>query len=610
MSKTVIISPYNPVPFVKMNAIIPNEWGYVPFGKGSLADSIKPTQPSAFYQQKWQRGHRVTIQVQRTQIGNSNNWSALVMVAPQGYEIATITDVVYYTLPGNKTDDGEQLYTVQWQFSMDQYSALDNYDEVYFKLSFGYGDSSREDYISPYSISIADKQDYVSWVKCNEDTNKKDVLFEQMFPSFGICIDSLGMELLPAGEYETLDDQNDELSVIYSSSYNTYKWQIGGLQGIPQHLVPVIDTVTRSKYIEIDGMRFTREKGAALERLGQEDGVLKSYTLMLRQADAEQSYTYDRPEVLIFTLPGFPAAYSGFYMTNGAETWGYAVSRALYSESELDDIIDLLNGYATANNKTGEFVKVIDEGKYSLYYVNGENEHYYVNWLNPAPVLSQYFTLEFTVTNAAGACQYRFEQKGFHLTDWGDNFGICDEHVSNLAGLQSTTHTYSSTGTKTIYLFHDDAITDIRLENQTNKVTNIGGDFPVALEILWLVEQDFSGLTELDLSPLQTCRNALKILNLNTSGIAKIKAGWASSYTPKAFALLKTIRVDGNAMSVANVTEFIKEFYLSIGFTYYGLIRITQIPAAVIVDSSTLAAITTLTNPLPTGYGWTIVRDL
>jgi len=540
----------------------------------------------------------------------------LVAIDCNGTEIVTMNDgQEFYTLTGNTKPDGEQMHNVQWRFSIDQYSELNDYDQIYLKLSFGYGDSTRRDYITPYPIYIADTHEDIVWVKYNETVNKKSVLFEQMLPSFGICLVSLGLELIPAGEYETLDNQNDELSVIYSSSYNTYRLQIGGLRGIPEHLVPTVNAILGCKYIEVKGMRLTREDGAVLERVGQADTALKCYTVIMRDADTAQSYTFDSPEVEILRLPSLPAAYQSFYMTNGADTWGYAVARAIYLEAELDDVIDLLNADVTKFKKTGEFTKVNNlDGSISVFYVNGSSEAYYVNWGTPAPVLTQYLTLQWNVTNAAAICRYRFEQLGIHLTDWGDNFGICDENLGNLPGLQTLEHTYSSTGTKTVYLFTDNYVVDIRVENQTNKVTNIGGECPSNLLRLWLVNQDFSGLSELDLAPLSTCRTVLQTLNLSYSGIVKIKEGW-SNYAQKAFGACKTWVLTGNAMSVTNTTKFMKEFlaldtYKGVAYTATGVIFIKQSPAAVIVDATTLSAIDTLTDPISSGgYGWAVVKD-
>lgn len=558
--------------FVPYNRPKGAAYNYYSFDNALLKDQVRPTQIKQQYAQKVQYTDLKTLYILSTA-----DSIEVKIFNDKGVEVNDIGFYEHGTQYSYQTDTGE---VVDMFIRIAPFSFLPiTYPEgfYYIKVKANYSDSDHEEFISE-PIWVRNKHKDTILVKYRNDTNDYDVLFElqlQIPLVFSLRLPSDFMTLTPSGEDVVFSDQDENLRKLYGNPFRIFNLTIGGGRtgkGIPEYLVDKINRLLRCDRILIEGKRYTKHEGAELDQQNALTAPLQYLTVKLREYFNDAAGSFAFKDVKLLTRPGvFPWAYPTFLMYDGIHT--YSDSPRIFEDGDDEDdfLTYLQNTVAPQYGMQGTFAWRGDD----LYYTNAEDEAWQsVNnpvYKNPA-VITHYIPSVGTSINRDFTFKFI---DGDIVMDWGDgNIG----RYHSFFGLEPTvTHTYTTSGSKTIRMFTDNNVSSFKCIQQfggsRSRISSITGSMPINLRTLILVAHGF-GANPVDLSFLHPCKRVITTLTMSFSGIAGITPGWASSLTPISFGSLRYIDFSYNVFSSTDVDNFFNELYNSCLYKPAGTVTI------------------------------------
>ena len=96
--------------------------------------------------------------------------------------------------------------------------------------------------------------------------------------------------LAPGGKFTMFADLNYQSVMLQSQPYNVEKWTFGPGEGIPNHLADIINRIFGLSTVKIDGVQYSRNEGAKIERTGVNEYPLAGWSLDLIKSDNPYSY--------------------------------------------------------------------------------------------------------------------------------------------------------------------------------------------------------------------------------------------------------------------------------------------------------------------------------
>ncbi len=98
--------------------------------------------------------------------------------------------------------------------------------------------------------------------------------------------------LQPGGKFTMFQDIDFNSVMLNSQPYNVEKFTFGGSYGIPNHLADKLNRVFGLSDVTIDGVKYSRNEGAKLERSGDADYPLAGWSLDLVKSENPYGETF------------------------------------------------------------------------------------------------------------------------------------------------------------------------------------------------------------------------------------------------------------------------------------------------------------------------------
>lgn len=177
---------------------------------------------------------------------------------------------------------------------------------IYFlKLEISDADGSIFFYSEPINL-LTTSEDTVR-IEYTHDQNEFDSIFVSLDnPSylmpFMLRIEG-GMKsegLLPGGKYTMFQDQDYQSIVLQSQPYNVEKFVFGPPYGMPNHLADKINRIFGLSNVKINGIGYSRNEGAKLERNGEPGYPLAGWSLDLVKSLNPYSESFEVAPVIPF----------------------------------------------------------------------------------------------------------------------------------------------------------------------------------------------------------------------------------------------------------------------------------------------------------------------
>jgi hypothetical protein len=123
--------------------------------------------------------------------------------------------------------------------------------------------------------------------------------FDYQFTSSNIYPSMLRVEggmksdgLAPGGKYTMFQDQDYNSVMLNSQPYNVEKWTFGPSYGMPNHMADLLNRIFALSDVTIDGVAYSRNEGAKLERAGDTEYPLAGWSIDLVKTENPYSYAF------------------------------------------------------------------------------------------------------------------------------------------------------------------------------------------------------------------------------------------------------------------------------------------------------------------------------
>lgn len=572
MSVYVYVPPVNPIRFVERDLPFTDLRSHMPYGTASYLDSLSQNEVNEPYYQPFKRDDILTLQIHRADLTHLkvNFYSAETKAKLHTVTISTPPLILAAnTIPNT---GGEQMYVQLITLQPSTYSALDDYDIVWIEIEANFSGTYK------YLLSVApvnlftDNEEQYARVKYTCDTNKFDAFWANKnpnyFPSFTFYIEAYKPQRDSAFEHSTYDEMNGTTEELYSNVRDVYTLIVGGTD----YMLDIMDRALACDNKSINGVVYNlKEVG---EKSGKNPNQTKEY--ILTEPDDSVKYTFRERSFTIWERPssGYPYAVGNITLL---DYYGLTPiqfdARIIGNSGDESALVTYLNGLALAAGSSGAFSE--DSG--TFIFTNGDDGGIF-SLASDVQVFPYTYNIDVNpgvstdVYSHSSTMPDAFDR--YQIINWGLGSAIGDDllYSNNGTTAINVSNTYTSTGAKTIRVFHkNEEIGFVNNRSTVNgtSITNITGSFSSALTNFRLDRHNFSALTSLDLSFLAPAKDTLVNLVIRSSQLDGITATWASalvsgSYKP--FTPIKYVDLSGNTFTQAFVDAFLNEFDASTNY--------------------------------------------
>lgn len=229
------------------------------------------------YCQKYRHGDRPYIQVVSSTVATCT----MSLITNEGTVIGS-----WPVGDSGRTYRGDRVY--HWI----NYFPLGGSDGIYFlKLVISDSHGSLTMYSEPIELS-SDSPDTVA-IRYSHDEND----FDRVFVGSNVMQSLLRIEagvktdgFAPGGKFTMFADLNYNSVILQSQPYNVEKWTFGPSEGIPNYMADIINRIFGLSTVEIDGVQYSRNEGAKIERSGVNEYPLAGWSLDLIKSENPYSY--------------------------------------------------------------------------------------------------------------------------------------------------------------------------------------------------------------------------------------------------------------------------------------------------------------------------------
>ena len=577
MSQIVLIPDINPIRFAEEDKIIPTDVGFPAFGEALQIDSTKPLQVLEQWYQPFTNTDTICIQFKRARKGIGGwNFTVLNIETPEG-------EFITYMNPTSQINNyeidpvtGERLDAVQFLFTFGSIDALAGYEYVVLRLKVAYGDGedigegTTETYRSN-PIHLADEHPDTIRIEYHNNSNDYGIAFEQMSPRFMFRFPtSRILTYEPAGTFDVFTDHKKREVKLSGVSTNQYKLDIGGVDGVPEYVIDILDEALNCDNIRI-GSRLYSRVSKELELQGSPEVHRKRVFAKLQ--DKGNIFSFSQAQILGWTRPasGFPYAIDYAQITDGFIYTGVG-AKAFFDEDDEDDTLVGLNAQLTYLGLGAQWVKVDESGVIKFYLVNGPGERFGLNG-KPIQVFPTRLRLELQVNTAGDNFRYQFVYPTpsivyQHVACYADSQGQEVLHSSAVGvGVTIANFTFSTTGAHVVNIFTRDqetAISSVHGSACPVEITDWDNDVPKTCQQIYFNAHPFNGSAKLSLTPTNRCEKNIINTTFRYSSITGIATGWASGIAIggyKGYAKAWGYEISNAALGVGDVDNFINEVH-------------------------------------------------
>jgi hypothetical protein len=174
-----------------------------------------------------------------------------------------------------------------------------NYSEGYYLLKITISDSEGARVFYSEPIELNDTRETVA-ISYSHDENNFDIRFTED-QWFMIRLEG-GMKsdgFSPGGKFKMFQDLDYQTVLLESNPFNVEKWTFGQSLGVPNYVGDKLNRIFGLYYVMIDGVYYSRNESAKMERVGDADYPLAGWTIDLVKTENPFSSEHS----LIFTIP-------------------------------------------------------------------------------------------------------------------------------------------------------------------------------------------------------------------------------------------------------------------------------------------------------------------
>lgn len=547
MPQHVIFPDCNPVQFAQVGKTKDARYNTRHLNDGwwfseQIRDTNNP-QDKVKYRQKWLHNDIINIQV------STNADSSPTLALYNCHDMLIADDVAYdsVTISGNIHPDGTALDTYQWWFSPDFFGAGGVNGDYYFLITSEFGSDEIIHISEPQYFSNSHPD--TIFIKYNHPVNKEFAIFEQLYNKYGIRIEGALHGYDAASENTGFVDQDGTFIQLDSVTSEIWRLTLSGKTGIPDYLIKKLNEIFSLENISIDNKLFSRDEGSKFEYQGIQQYPLRGVSIQLRKKD--------NPRALITS-----DAVTDFYSTSTYPHYAYdlllsdGINNIPIQHRVVEDLTDgqawatSLNssGILAANELTGFFS--FADGK--LSYNNDDGEGYVASGF----VLSKYMTVDFTISSTV----FDFIWNGIVLAvDWSDgNLEVRSDAVS----YDAFTHTFSTSGSKTIRLFHNDFVYSLIFSYASlsfKQINDITGNIPASCASHTITYGDLDAGYDMEYLEPTAALGGMTSLVVKNSGMTYpfLSTFLDAGSMPN----LLVVDLRNNEISVTGVNDFIDQYY-------------------------------------------------
>lgn len=185
---------------------------------------------------------------------------------------------------------GEKVY--HWDGSIPDASTTP--EGVYFlKMSISDSEGNTILYSEPLFITAS----YSNTVAIIYTHDEND--FDRKFTGDAVLPSMLRIEggmksdgFAPGGKFKMFQDIDYNTEILNSSPLDVEKWTFGPSEGAPNHIGGLLNRIFGLSNVTIDGVQYSRNEGAKLERAGDSDYPLAGWAIELVKSDNPYSETF------------------------------------------------------------------------------------------------------------------------------------------------------------------------------------------------------------------------------------------------------------------------------------------------------------------------------
>lgn len=469
------------------------------------------------------------------------------------------------TFSGCVSPTGIQLSTFYVQLTV---PTTEKY--VQYKCVVTYSGGATESFLTEM-CHIKPKHADTRYFEYTHNKNEHSVRFENLNILFAFRVYGEQPILITGTDAVLTESYNKEMRPVKIRNYRSWKFSLGTKKGLPDWAVDRINWILACSTIRENGKLYGREEETKLDAKDIKGYPLKEVSFQLRDFTHE-NYGYTTSTEIMLSIPSYPAAIPKLLIVYSLFPLLYLqdnTPRVFSSQTDLENYKDYLNNtFAVNNNMQGVFSRVGDV----IYYENAPGETF-VQTNNT--ILTTYIFYSLTFSTGL-AWRYKFTFGDYHVVDWGDS--TVEAMYSNSTTVVSANHTYGSTGSYTVRIFHNNQIKTLATNESTFSgiVRNVGGNAPSQLQVFDLRYANLSALGEnFNPSFLFPARFTMVSLIMSTSKIDGFNTALFASTGPPntgVWALLTYLDLRVNTLSSAEVDEIFNNRYfngtVALGGTY------------------------------------------
>ncbi len=568
-----------------------------------FSETIRPWETPVEYVQKIQKTDSLNLQI-RFNLLNIENFSSadaqLILYKCSG----ELVDSRYFSVPPLMPQfmyiDGEpnRINTLNVP---DYFDGLDEgrYYMV-IRVPFGFPVTFTDEWISE-PIEVRSVWEDTILIECSSTVNTLDVIFEQFRQTFAFRIEGALIKPKDYVNRVTAQDQAAKTIPLSADAYSGVTFAAGGNGGfIPDWAFKKLNNIFTLDVIRMDGVLYTANQGASIERQYIPDYPLFSGEIDLVEGDPDKAFMFSKGSMLIFTRPigtyvimNIRIGYQDFYVFQELNP------DLIESLAELDAYIVTLNAAIALTVLTGTVTRIGDDVFYNL----GASEDFDTA---EALILDQFFSIR-NVVSFGGNAETELKMSGtdgnnapYYVTGISDYpYGYLPDDLTtiNLNGVGVVPGTYFNS------VFHNGLIGQVIISGASVSDFLGATDFPENLRLFSLVE--CHKIAQLNIGMLNEAVETLEFFNIDLCNSLEIVGG----YYPNVWQKLKLLNVTNCILTTADVNALIDEFDLAMGtgiqIVYNGTMDLSgQTPAAPPTGTAP-ATIALLENT----YNWEVTTD-
>lgn len=506
-------------------------------------DLIDDGELQKIYAQKLQHDARARFYLDTTGVSVKVEWFnvAGVLQFAQTFSspTAVYTDNVY---------NGMQLNTFYNNLSVPSVTGFHQ-----LQMTVTYANATTDVFLSEVLDMKADHPDTIL-LEFTHNVNDFDIRFEQLFCKFQFRIEGR-QPLMVLGSQQTISEgYNKQTTTLKSQSWRSWKWEIGGVHGVPPWMADKINRFKDCNTTLIEGVRYACEESTKVEIKDIDGYPLKGVSLQMRDYKHD-TYMIERSEATLLTITSYPAALRVFGMVNSQLVLtADPTARVFYDQADLeaykvwlDSTFTVQEGLLGAYQRTGD----------TISYINGPGETY-IDTVNE--IRTKYLTVNLHMASISSPWQYAYNTGTFGnawtVVDWGD--GNIQSFGNTNSAQAYATHAYGVTDFYTVNIFHNDNVRELKCNNQLygGKVRGFDNEVPANLQTFDFRYGDLSANgVNFDPSFLFPARYTLKNITMPNNKIDGFNPGLFSSVGNGVWSQLIYCDLRGNSLSSAEVDE-------------------------------------------------------